>query len=526
MSKVENLGIKLCGGVLALLIAGGAAVGTQRDAQPKFRDVTISAGEQLPGVDAFLTEYAVAGKCAFVTDMAALDSNAVGEHEIVLRQGAREETVTLHIEDTVSPELTVRDLEVAPDTQLKAEDFVTHLWDHSQVAVSFATEPQVPSDYRDLEVELVARDAFGNETRAAAKVSFVWMHTELTLEYGQSLTREDILFNPEKDAALITDEMLEAVNTAPLGEFSITSTSHGKTLTCKVTIQDTQGPTLELQEHQVYLYGSVKLEDFVVSATDPSGEVTLTMLTEPDCMTESHQTIVIEARDIHGNVTTAETTLYVVTDTMPPAITGVSQTLTVEKHSQPDYLAGVSATDARDGTVTVTVDDSKVDTSAAGTYFVTYIARDNSGNEATARRKVIVEHDAEDTAALVASIAAELGDDPEAIRDYVRRGIYYSSDWGGDDPVWKGFTEKHGNCYVHALCLKSILDLKGFNTQLIWVTNKTHYWLIIEMEPGVWRHIDPTPSDLHSRYSLMTDEQRLWTLSGRDWDHSQWPACE
>jgi len=200
--------------------------------------------------------------------------------------------------------------------------------------------------------------------------------------------------------------------------------------------------------------------------------------------------------------------------------------MTVAKHSQPDYLAGVSAFDAVDGYVVVNVDDSRVNLSAAGTYFLVYTARDASGNVATIRRKITVEHDAEDTAALVKSIADSLENDPEKIRDYVRSTIYYSTDWGGEDPVWKGFTEKHGNCYVHALCLKSILDLKGYNTQLIWVVNKTHYWLIIEIEPGVWRHIDPTPSELHSRYSLMTDEQRLWTLSRRDWDHSLWPACE
>ena len=42
---------------------------------------------------------------------------------------------------------------------------------------------------------------------------------------------------------------------------------------------------------------------------------------------------------------------------------------------------------------------------------------------------------------------------------------------------------------------------------------------------GSWYHIDPTPSRVHSRYSLMTDEQRYSTLSGRDWDRSKWPSC-
>ena len=43
---------------------------------------------------------------------------------------------------------------------------------------------------------------------------------------------------------------------------------------------------------------------------------------------------------------------------------------------------------------------------------------------------------------------------------------------------------------------------------------------------GQWKHIDPTPSQTHGIYSLMNDEQRLSTLSGRIWDTSLWPACE
>ncbi len=526
MRKVENLGGKLLGMGLALLIGTGAAWGTWRDMQPKFRDVTINAGEAMPALGDFTTAYAVAEKCDFVTDMTVLDSDDVGEHNIVLRQGAREAVVTLRILDTIAPELEVRDLELTPEVQITPEAAVVHLWDHSQVKLSFDREINIPEDYSPFILGLTAEDTSGNITREDVTVSVNWLRESVELEYGQKLTREMLLYAPEKDAALISDEALSDISNASLGEYQITSTSGGRTLTCRVTVQDTQGPVLELREHQVYLNGNVTVQDFVVSATDPSGEVTLTMLTQPDCAAVSTHTIVVEARDVHGNVTTAETQLYVVTDMIPPVISGVQEALSVEKHSDPDYLAGVSATDDKAGQVEVTVDASKVNTAVAGTYVVIYTARDSSGNVTTVRRMVHVKHDAEDTAALVASIAEGLENDPENIRDYVRSSIRYSTNWGGEDPVWLGFTEKHGNCYVHALCLKAILDQKGYNTQLIWVYNKSHYWLIIEIEPGVWRHIDPTPSDVHSRFSLMTDEQRQWTLSGRLWDRSQWPACE
>ena len=526
MENISNRTGKILAVLAVLLLVAGSAWGVWRDAQPKFRDVTISAGEEMPLLEDYCTEYAVAGKCEFVTDLSGLDGSCVGDHEVVLRQGGRQETVTLHIMDTLAPELEVQNLEVPLGTRITPEDLVTHLWDHSQVKLAFAKEPETPDNYGDLTLEVVATDTSGNTATASATVSFVWMRTELTLELGTALTAADILYDAEKDAQLISQEDLDRINRSGVGQYEISSTAQDRTLVCHITVQDTQGPVLVLQEHQEYLRGYVRLEDFLVSAEDPSGPVTVTLLTTHDCSAEGSQTVRIEAKDIYGNVTVGETTLYVVTDITPPVITGGTDVLSVAKNTQPNYLAGVSARDDRDGAVNLIVDDSKVDLSAAGTYFVTYIARDSSGNEAKLRRKVIVEHDAQDTANLVASIAATLENDPEKIRNYVRSSIHYSTDWGGDDPVWKGFTEKSGNCYVHALCLKAILDLKGYNTQLIWVTNKTHYWLIIEMEPGVWRHIDPTPSDFHSRYSLMTDQQRLWTLSGRDWDHSQWPACE
>lgn len=526
MCRTDNLAGRLLSTALALLITAGAAWGTWRDMQPKFRDLTIRAGDSMPTLADFTTEYAVPGKCALVTDMSGMSSSDAGIHQIVLRQGAREETVTLTILDTLAPELEVKDLELFVGTELKAEDAVAHVWDHTQVKLSFDREVQVPADYSPFELGVMAEDTSGNVTTRYLTVRFNWLREDLALEFGQSLTREDLLYAPEKDAALITDETLDMINTAPVGEYEIVSISGERMLNCRITIQDTQGPVLELKEHQTYPNSKVRVSDFVVSATDVSGEVVLTMVTEPDCSEVGTYTIVIEARDIYGNVTTGETKLHVATDFWPPVIYGVNGDLHVEKYSEPDYLAGVTARDAKDGAVEVTVDASRVNTDAAGTYVVIYTARDSSGNEATYRRKVHVPHDETDTAALVESIAGQLEDDPEKIRDYVRSSIRYSTSWGGEDPVWQGFTDKHGNCYVHALCLKAVLDLKGYNTQLIWVTVKSHYWLIIEIEPGIWRHIDATPSDLHGRYSLMTDEQRYWTLSGRDWDRDQWPACE
>lgn len=524
MKNAEKIRENICLAGIVLLITAGAVLGGWKDIKPKFQSVTVDVGTQTLEIDPFLTEYASAEQASFVTDPETVNLNAVGEQSIQLQYGSRTETVTLTIQDTMAPQLSVQDLTLPLGTELTAEAFVTDLFDHSDVTLEIVKPAVVPVDYSAQPVEIIATDSCGNQSRATCTVEYVWMREAVVLEYGQQLNAEDLLYDAARDSGTVSREALDQINSSPLGEYEITSTIGDRSLTCKVTVQDTQGPELKLKEHQSYYGYSVFLYQFVESATDPSGEVTVTMITEPDVLTMGVQTIVIEAVDIYGNVTTAETKLYIASDFYPPVIYGV-QPLSVEKHGTIDYLANVYAVDGIDGYVEVSCDSGMVDLTKAGTYYITYTARDSSGNLASTKCQVSVMPDEADTQALVVSIANTLGNDPEALRDYVRSTIAYNHEWGGANPVWYGFTTRGGNCYVHAMCLKAIFDLKGINNQLIWVTDKSHYWLLVEID-GAWRHIDPTPSSIHGLYSLMTDDLRYATLSGRDWDRSAWPKCE
>lgn len=270
--------------------------------------------------------------------------------------------------------------------------------------------------------------------------------------------------------------------------------------------------------------GAVTMNSFVASCTDASGAAELKMAGTYDVNKIGTYTVEITATDKMGLSTTASAKLHVIKDTTPPVISGMTA-MSVKKHSTPDWLKGVSAYDGKDGSCAVAVNAANVDLTKAGTYTVYYSAADKSGNKASAKRTVTVLPDQEDTKALVSQIAQSLpATDPESIRNYVRTKIKYTSNWGGDDPVWFGFTKFQGNCYVHATCLKALFDYFGYTSQLIWVMPQysPHYWLIIKIG-GVWYHIDPTPAGIHSRYSLMNNQQRLETLSGRKWDTTLWP---
>lgn len=493
--------------------------------QPKFHDVTVELGTDTVSISQFMTKYAKPAKVNFVTDVSEINLNKVGDISLTLSHGRKLETVMLCIQDTTAPEVDfILQRTEAIGYVPQPTDFIENISDFSDTTVSFAEQPDISGDYADITLSVVVTDSCGNSVQKNCVLSYIWMWDKFALELGDKLTKADLLLDPEKDSHLLDQKELDIINESGVGEYTIVSTSGNKTVSCTVAVQDTRGPELELREVHIYKNKTAALEDFVVSSSDVSGDVKLRLITELSFDTVGTFPVTIEAEDVNGNITKKETVLEVMKDDKPPVISGLSA-MSVQKNSSPDYLSGVTANDEADGACEVSYSSGNVDLSSAGTYYITYTSKDKSGNTATAKRQIVVLHDAEDTRNLVKSIAANLSSDPEAIRDYVRNSIGYSTSWGGDDPVWYGFTNKSGNCYVHALCLKALLDEKGFSTQLIWVTDKTHYWLIININGG-WKHIDATPSSIHSTYSLMNDEQRLSTLSGRTWDTTAWPACE
>lgn len=491
--------------------------------QPRFHDLTVELGTETISIGAFMTEFADVQNSGIVTDLSTVDISTVGSIPLTLRSGSKDETVTLTIEDTTPPEAEfISRLQKTPDYKPDPHDFVVSFYDLSEVTVYFVGNVVVPLNYEDQSFTVVVEDAYGNSVSQVCTLSIVWLKSEYTVELGEQLNKEDLLFNPERDGCRLGQDDIDAVNESGIGEYTVASLLDESV--CRIQVVDTTPPELVLTDVSIFQGEEVTIDSFVESCFDVSGDVQVRLMAEPDVDTLGIQTITIEATDANGNTTTSTATLAVVKDKTPPVIKGLT-TLSVRKRSNPDYLSGVSATDAVDGACEVSYDSRGVDLTAAGTYYVTYTAKDKDGNTARVKRTVVVEHDQEDTDALADSIAAGLSSDPEAIRDYVRNTIKYSHNSGGEDPVWYGFTNRSGDCLVHACCLQSLLTRKGYETQLIWVTDRSHYWLIINLD-GVWRHIDATPGNRHTKYSLMTDEQRYSILQGRNWDRSAWPACE
>lgn len=511
----------VCRCIVAAGAIGGAAYWFY--SQPRFHDLTVELGTESISVEAFMTEFADVRNAGIVTDLSSVDISKVGSIPLTLRSGGRDETIMLTVVDTTPPEVEfVSRLEKTPDYEPDPYDFVASCSDLSEVTARFVGNVVVPLNYEEQSFDVVVEDASGNAVSGTCTLSIVWLKDEYTVELGEQLSKEDLLFNPERDGCRLGQGEIDAVNGSGIGEYTVSSLVDESV--CRIRVVDTTPPDLVLTDVSIFKGEKVTVESFVESCFDISGDVDVRFVTPPDVNATGIQTVTIKASDVNGNTATATAKLAVVKDKTPPVIKGLS-TMNVEKRSNPDYLSGVKAIDKVDGACEVSYDASGVNLTAAGTYYVTYTSTDKDGNTARKQRKVVVKHDKEDTNALADSIAAGLSSDILTIRNYVRNSIKYSHNSGGSDPVWYGFTKRSGDCYVHACCLQSLLSRKGYETQMIWVTDRSHYWLIIKVD-GVWRHIDATPGSRHTKYDLMTDEQRYSILQGRNWDRSAWPACE
>ena len=163
---------------------------------------------------------------------------------------------------------------------------------------------------------------------------------------------------------------------------------------------------------------------------------------------------------------------------------------------------------------------------SGGTYYAKYTAKDKKGNTTTKSRKITVEHNQEDTNNKFNSFYNKYlaGKSVSGIISEVRSRIKYNSSWGGDDPVWYGLTNYTGNCYVHAMIVKKALDKQGIKNQLIYVTDKSHYWNLV-YQNGKWRHYDATPTDHIPGPATDKEKAASSAMRGRKWS-SSFPKAE
>ena len=129
--------------------------------------------------------------------------------------------------------------------------------------------------------------------------------------------------------------------------------------------------------------------------------------------------------------------------------------------------------------------------------------------------------------AYIETLLNTYGWSPRAIYDYVANNYAYKRiAWDTErNMAIRMFNTGYGACYDYCTITAMMLNRAGYRTQ--WVTGELHhYWLLVEMSPGVWRHMDTMRR--HFGIYNFTDDQ-MDALDGTygvnfKWDHSQWTS--
>ncbi len=493
----------------------------------KFKDIDVEIGSTNSiTMQDFLIDKKYEENSRLITNIENIDFSKVGEYKIVLSHDDREEEVILKLVDTTPPTVEFKNITRYIDYIPEADDFIVKKEDLSEMETFIDNVPEI-NKFGEYQITVVVKDVSGNETSSVCKLSIQWIIDSFSIERGQELKKEDLLYNAEVDGDLLDLDRLKEISNSDIGEYELITTKDGIQKKTIIKVTDLTPPTLELKDITMYDDDTINGKDsFIVSTYDASGDVTTTLKSELDYTKIGTQDVVIEAVDKYGNKTEKTAKLTIKKDTTGPVFSGLSN-ITIARGQAINYESGVTARDDRDGVVTFQVDSSKVNIDVAGTYYATYTAKDKRGNTRTAKRKIVVNHNQEDTTNKFNEYYNQYlaGKSVYDIVSTIRSTIGYNTNWGGDDPIWYGLTNRVGNCKVHADLVKRALDKKGVSNMIIRTIDGTHYWNLV-YEGGRYRHYDSTPGS--HIIGPATDEEKFNSsnMRGRDWDRNAYPKAE
>jgi transglutaminase-like putative cysteine protease len=185
------------------------------------------------------------------------------------------------------------------------------------------------------------------------------------------------------------------------------------------------------------------------------------------------------------------------------------------------------------------VDADAVNTSALGTYPVTYTATDASGNSSSVTVNLTVRervYDINEVDAIADSVLARITNDQMTLYDkalaifnYTKGHISYinSSDKGNwVKAAYEGLVDGRGDCYVYASTAKELLTRAGITNmdiERIPSGNSMHYWNLVDIGTG-WYHFDTTPRTDHPVIFMWTDAQIREYSNSHNNSHNYDPA--
>ena len=473
--------------------------------------------------------------------LAGIDLSVCGEYGLRTRYDSRTCLFTVTVRDTVAPIATAKSYDMLLGQTLNAEDFLLDIRDEDTVTAAFIDAPDFTKLGRQT-FETRLTDASGNESTYTHNLLIHNVQSKLTLEVGT--TTAEYLASVQSMLGTNTALPRLADDFQPdllgVGSYKTTLIGEYSTIPLEIVIEDTVAPRITMTDVTVYTGDKPAAMDFV-SACEDNSPVTFTFETTISTDSEGSFPVTIAATDAGGNRTTGTATLTVSINRVPPVIYGVKN-ISVYEGETVSYRSGVYAEDDRDGTVSVKIDASKVKTSKAGTYYVTYTAVDSDGNIGTATAtvtvKTITNYAAYQLADMVLAdiIESWMSDRQKAaaIYDWCVANVKYSTSTSylmGNfaKAAYNGFRVHYGNCYTYYAMASALLTRAGISNIEIQRNDpeNPHYWNLVNID-GNWYHLDtcPQPSPHSLKVCLLTDKElSAFTKPGYySFDSSKYPA--
>lgn len=219
-------------GVVILILASVALLAIK--AFPNFfpkvtEELVVETGSPLPTVEDFLSP--VPDKLVIVAGLdQSIDMNVPGDHAVIMEIYGRRVSTLLRVVDTTAPTVTVRDVESYPCTELAVEQFISSVYDLSDVTVAYETEPELIAA-GEREVRILVTDSSGNTTVATAKLTILADDEapviegvkELSVEIGGSVSYKNGVTVTDNSGVEVKLEVDNAeVDLNQLGDYVVT----------------------------------------------------------------------------------------------------------------------------------------------------------------------------------------------------------------------------------------------------------------------------------------------------------------
>jgi hypothetical protein len=441
----------------------------------------------------------------FTDDIDDINLAVPGEYLVRIKIGFMTYRSKLIIIDTQMPIVTLRHIISPLGKELSPEDFILSAEDNTELHYEFLEAPD-PDSIGVQEVSIQISDLGNNRIVETASVLISQVKEKVTIEAGSPApVIDDFLLEERTNEVYITKlSSLKLV----VGTYPIEIQVGDRILVSQLEVIDTIAPTATLVSLNAFVSDVIPASKFVKNIIDASQVIVSYKDNIDITATEGTFSPVILLTDAGNNVTELIGKIIVIKDTEAPVISGSGlRDRTVYVGESFNIKSQVFAKDNRDGNVSVSVKGS-VDFTKAGTYPITFSAKDKAGNTSSEKITIIVKThppfvpkgdtgNSELNAVIDKIFAKMLRGDmttyqvTKEIYDFGRTINYQAGPWASEwtsRAIWT-INNRLGNCYGRMYAMEAMFTRAGIANRERIKHDGEHSWNQVDIGKG-WQNID------------------------------------